>query len=168
MTFAWQRSSVRAAPSPGRGQLPWIAWGLIAAWSLVTVAVAVYGALNVTLDGQVPGGTTHFGLQALAGLDLLLFVVWFMSFNLAFAGLVVGVAGTARRMSGRLSRSAAFATLVAVGGIAEVWGLTGGHGRDGGSLAYVSDVRFHSVLTCVVALVVVGGSAALLGLRRER
>jgi hypothetical protein len=65
MTFAWQPSSVRAAPSPGRGQLPWIAWGLIAAWSLVTVAVAVYGALNVTLDGQVPGGVD--GVPKLVG-----------------------------------------------------------------------------------------------------
>jgi hypothetical protein len=167
MTLAWQPSSVRATPKPGRRQLPWIAWGLIAAWSLIAVAVALYGVLSVTLDGRVAGGATHFGLQARAGLDLLLFVVWFMSFNLALAGLVIGVLSTARRATGRLWRSATFATLVVLGGIAEVWGLTGGDGRDVGTLSYVRDVRLHSVLTCVVALIVVGGAAALLGLRRD-
>jgi hypothetical protein len=166
MTLVWHASSVQPAPSPRRGQLPWIGWGLVAAWSLAGFAVGLYSALNVTLDGQV-GGVSHFGLQTRAGVDLLLFLVWFMSFNLGFAGLVVGVVCTARRATGRIWRSIALATLVVVGGIAEVWGLTGGGSDDVSTPRYVGDVQLHSVVTCVVAVVVVAGTAALLGLPRQ-
>lgn len=167
MTLAWHASSVQTAASRRRGQLPWIGWGLVAAWSLAGFAVGLDKALNVTLDGRV-GGASHFGLQTRAGVDLLLFLVWFMSFNLGFAGLVLGVVSTARRATGRVWRSVALATLVVVGGIAEVWGLTGGDsGGFFGTSGYVSDARLHSIVTCVVALVVVAGTAALLGLRRQ-
>lgn len=167
MTVAWQPSRAQAAPSRRRGQMPWIGWGLITAWSLATVAVALNMALNAALDGQVIGGSSHFGLQTRAGIGLLLLVLWLTSFNLGFAGLVIGVVSTARRATGKIWRSAALVTLVAVGGIAEVWGITGGGSTDVGTPRYVNDVRVHSAVTGVVALVIVGGTAVLLGLRRH-
>jgi hypothetical protein len=165
MTVAWHPSTVQAARNRRRGQLPWIGWGLIAAWSLAGVAVALYMALNAAFDGPVVGDSSHFGLPARAGAGLLLVVVWFTSFNLGFAGLVIGVVSTVRRATGKIWRSAALVTLVVVGGIAEVWGITGGGSTGVGTSAYVDNVRLHSAATVVVALVIVGGTAVLLGLR---
>lgn len=167
VTVAWQPSSVSATsrPSLRRGRLPWIGWGLVTAWSLLAALVAVYNV--VTLDGQAIGNPSHFGVQARAGLQLLLVLVWLLSFNLAIAGLVMGVVSTVRRTSGRLWRAVALATAVILGGIAQVWGLTGGGVSDAGAASYASDVRLHSLATCLAALVVTGVAAALLGLRRQ-
>jgi hypothetical protein len=164
MTVAWHPSPVQAAPRGRGSQLPWIGWGLVAAWSLMAVIVALYSAVILTLDGRATADAFHFGVQARFGLDVLLYLGWFTTFNLAFVGLVIGVVSTVRRGTGRLWRSVALVVLVIGGGIAEVWGLTGGNANDTGTAGYVSDVRLHAIVTCVVAFAVVGGTAALLGL----
>lgn len=159
MTVAWQPASLGAPGArPRRGRLPWIGWGLVTAWSSLAMFVALYNVL--TLDGLSDSGPSYLGVRARVGIQLLLVLVWLLSFNLAIAGLVIGLVCTIRRSSGRVWRSVVLVTVVVLGGVAQVWGLTGG------SSPSADDVGLHSLGTCLTALVVAGATAALLGLRR--
>jgi hypothetical protein len=140
--------------------VPWIAWGLVSVWCLSALILGLARWVNAGTHVIDPGDTLGLHVRLAVGFGLI--VVWFMSFNLAFAGLVMGIIATVRGGSGRLWRPTVLATLVIGGAVVQIWSLSFGSAGDGQDNNFVQDGRLGALVMCVSALAVTAGAAVLL------